>query len=307
MPDQSLLKSKKEQVHEVARDRAMSSCRDWWRRSAASEREARAAAVGGSGGARSSSKRTCDIRARRIRRHAPGRPYRAPPARRLRARPRFARMGHSRRKFAAGWNCISARAASVARASQLHDDQASGVRQPDRLASRRALLGVRAGRSGVGVDGAGHRDGGERRAVVRAASRTTLPFTSDRFDEAKFFRSDLPENEALIRTRCVAGTEGGRRRVLPLQHAALGRQESHRPGEILAGLHLSRREQRAVAGDAFGFETGSRRWSDGACGACPESSVRSDRRACDTPPAISQIVLLVGEPVKKRETSLLSE
>jgi phytanoyl-CoA hydroxylase len=28
----------------------------------------------------------------------------------------------------------------------------------------------------------------------------TLPFTSERFDEAKFFRADLPANEALIRT-----------------------------------------------------------------------------------------------------------
>jgi phytanoyl-CoA hydroxylase len=28
----------------------------------------------------------------------------------------------------------------------------------------------------------------------------TLPFTSERFDDAKFFRSDIPENEALIRT-----------------------------------------------------------------------------------------------------------
>jgi phytanoyl-CoA hydroxylase len=28
----------------------------------------------------------------------------------------------------------------------------------------------------------------------------TATFTSDRFDEAKFFRSDLPENQALIRT-----------------------------------------------------------------------------------------------------------
>ncbi|SAL30684.1 phytanoyl-CoA dioxygenase family protein [Caballeronia humi] len=27
-----------------------------------------------------------------------------------------------------------------------------------------------------------------------------LPFTSERFDDAKFFRSDIPENEALIRT-----------------------------------------------------------------------------------------------------------
>jgi phytanoyl-CoA hydroxylase len=27
-----------------------------------------------------------------------------------------------------------------------------------------------------------------------------LPFTSERFDQAKFFRSDLPENEVLIRS-----------------------------------------------------------------------------------------------------------
>ncbi|CAL8472487.1 phytanoyl-CoA dioxygenase family protein [Caballeronia sp. EK] len=36
-----------------------------------------------------------------------------------------------------------------------------------------------------------------------------LPFTSDRFDEAKFFRSDLPENAALIRTAVSPELEPG--------------------------------------------------------------------------------------------------
>ncbi|MDR5803528.1 MULTISPECIES: phytanoyl-CoA dioxygenase family protein [unclassified Caballeronia] len=36
-----------------------------------------------------------------------------------------------------------------------------------------------------------------------------LPFTSDRFDEAKFFRSDLPENAALIRTAVSPALEPG--------------------------------------------------------------------------------------------------
>jgi phytanoyl-CoA hydroxylase len=37
----------------------------------------------------------------------------------------------------------------------------------------------------------------------------TLPFTSERFDEAKFFRSDLPENEALIRTAVSPELQAG--------------------------------------------------------------------------------------------------
>src|SRR5690348_4654425 len=36
-----------------------------------------------------------------------------------------------------------------------------------------------------------------------------LPFTSDRFDDAKFFRSDLPENAALIRTAVSPELEPG--------------------------------------------------------------------------------------------------
>ncbi|SAL76712.1 phytanoyl-CoA dioxygenase [Caballeronia choica] len=37
----------------------------------------------------------------------------------------------------------------------------------------------------------------------------TLPFTSERFDAAKFFRSDLPENEALIRTAVSPELQAG--------------------------------------------------------------------------------------------------
>ncbi len=37
----------------------------------------------------------------------------------------------------------------------------------------------------------------------------TLPFTSERFDEAKFFRSDLPENAALIRTAVSPELQAG--------------------------------------------------------------------------------------------------
>jgi phytanoyl-CoA hydroxylase len=36
-----------------------------------------------------------------------------------------------------------------------------------------------------------------------------LPFTSDRFDDAKFFRSDVPENAALIRTAVSPELEAG--------------------------------------------------------------------------------------------------
>ncbi|SAL41756.1 phytanoyl-CoA dioxygenase [Caballeronia arvi] len=36
-----------------------------------------------------------------------------------------------------------------------------------------------------------------------------LPFTSDRFDDARFFRSDLPENAALIRTAVSPELEAG--------------------------------------------------------------------------------------------------
>jgi phytanoyl-CoA hydroxylase len=82
----------------------------------------------------------------------------------------------------------------------------------------------------------------------------TATFTSDRFDDAKFFRSDLPENQALIQTAASPELKTGRCGVFPLQHAAFGRQESQRPGEVFAGVHVSRREQCAVTGLALGVE-----------------------------------------------------
>ncbi|CAD9220079.1 hypothetical protein BCEN4_160018 [Burkholderia cenocepacia] len=49
----------------------------------------------------------------------------------------------------------------------------------------------------------------------------------------------------------------GRRRVLPQQHAAFGRAEPFRPGEVLARVHIPRRKQPAGARHALGIEAGS--------------------------------------------------
>ena len=57
------------------------------------------------------------------------------------------------------------------------------------------------------------------------------------------------------RPRRFANAGRRRRGVLPLQHAAFGGAEPERSGEVFAGLHLSRREQRAAAGHALGVGT----------------------------------------------------
>ncbi|SPU96067.1 Uncharacterised protein [Burkholderia cenocepacia] len=97
-----------------------------------------------------------------------GRAYGAAAARRV-----FAGSGVCRARDRARNRRVDARvfrrgAGAVACASQLHDDEASGVRQPDRLASRFPLLGVRAPGHGVGVARARARNQRERCAVARA-------------------------------------------------------------------------------------------------------------------------------------------
>jgi len=96
----------------------------------------------------------------------------------------------------------------------------------------------------------------------------SAPFTGDRFDDAKsqraIHRRSFRRRQVLpLRSGGKPGvdsrgrfarTESRRRGVLPLQYAALGGQELERSGEVLARLHVSRREQCAVARNAVGRE-----------------------------------------------------
>ncbi|KAG0164840.1 hypothetical protein DFQ30_009327 [Apophysomyces sp. BC1015] len=105
-----------------------------------------------------------------------------------------------------------------------YDDQAPSVWQPDRLASRHPVLGVRARGARVGV-------------------ARTRP--GDRGEWLTLFHGDL------------ADAAGGRRSVFPLQYIAFGGEEFDRRRQVFAGLYLSWGQQRAGAGYAFSGEARS--------------------------------------------------
>ena len=87
-----------------------------------------------------------------------------------------------------------------------------------------------------------------------------MAFDADRFDEAKFFRTDRADNGALISTARSPRLAPGDAVFFHCNTLHSAGKNHERCREVLPGLHLPWPKQRTEAGHSFGCEAGS---SDG--------------------------------------------